>query len=166
MQVLALARPVAVGQVLSDADLKEVLGAEREGLPVVEADRRASVVGRRAATSLPAGTQLVDAMLGGMPAPAGSVVMALALKEGQYPPGTGPGAQVALFEAKPQSEGAGGGAELARGTVLEVVPASGSAAGAVLTVRVPEGRAAAVAAGGQELVAAELPAAAAEGGAG
>jgi hypothetical protein len=95
--VLALARPVAVGQVLTAQDLKQVNIAVDPGVSVVDASQAASVVGKTLSASLPAGALLtLDAVSGaGVPA-TGQAIAALSLKAGQFPVEVSPGAHVSV----------------------------------------------------------------------
>lgn len=100
--VLVLARPVTVGQVLTVADLRPVdVGVDDGAVGVVAADAAASVVGRPAATSLPAGALLSPALVGAplLPGP-GQAVVAVAVKPGQVPAEVSAGAAV-LVVAQP-----------------------------------------------------------------
>lgn len=95
--VLALARPVAVGQVLTVQDLRQVNVAVDPGVPVVDASQATSLVGKTLSTSLPPGTLLTPSVVigAGIPA-AGQAIAALALKPGQFPPEVSPGAHVSV----------------------------------------------------------------------
>jgi hypothetical protein len=95
--VLALARPVMVGQVLTAEDLRQVNVSLDPGVSVVDAGQAAAVVGRTMTESLPAGALLTgDAVSGpGVPT-AGQALAALALKPGQFPPEVSPGAHVSV----------------------------------------------------------------------
>ncbi|TVT52019.1 hypothetical protein FNH05_13685 [Amycolatopsis rhizosphaerae] len=99
MPVLALARPVSMGQVLTAQDLRQVNVAVEPGVPVVDAGQASGVVGKTMSTNLPAGTVLSPGMLTeGWAPPAGQAIAALSLKAGQFPPEISPGAHVlALF---------------------------------------------------------------------
>jgi hypothetical protein len=93
--VLAVAQPVAVGQVLTAGDLRSVRVSTGAGLAVVPAGGEASVVGRPAAVALAAGALLVPADVGtGSPAASGADVVAVALKAGLFPPDLAPGNRV------------------------------------------------------------------------
>lgn len=96
-RVLALARDVPVGHVLSAADLREVGIAADPGVPTVAASQASTVVGRTMATTMPAGSLLTPEVLSGalVPGP-GQAIAALALKPGAFPPELAPGAQVAV----------------------------------------------------------------------
>ncbi len=108
--VLAVARDVAAGQVIRDADLKQVLVPEVEGVHTIAARERASTVGRTAAVRLVAGSLLSPEQIttGAGIDPASAVVGAV-LKAGQYPIGLRAGDKV-LAVAMPSD------AEVAAGT--------------------------------------------------
>ena len=95
--VLALARPVTVGQVLTAQDLKQVRVAVDPGVSVVEVNQATSVVGKTMSASLPAGALLtLDAVSGaGVPA-SGQAIAALSLKAGQFPVEVSPGSHVSV----------------------------------------------------------------------
>jgi hypothetical protein len=103
-EVLAVAQPVAAGQVVQAGDLKVVRVSPASGLDPVLSSNEAGVLGRPAAVALVPGTLLTAADLGAPPPAAGSDVVALALKAGAYPPSLGPGARV---EVVPVVGGAG-----------------------------------------------------------
>ena len=67
--VLALARPVAAGQVITASDLRVVDVSAADPVSVVPAWRQAQVAGRTAAASLPAGSLLAAGDVGA-PSPA------------------------------------------------------------------------------------------------
>ena len=95
--VLALARPVAVGQVLTAQDLKQVNVAVDPGVSVVDATQAASVVGKTMSSSLPAGALLtLDAVSGAGVPVTGQAIAALSLKAGQFPGEVSPGAHVSV----------------------------------------------------------------------
>jgi hypothetical protein len=104
--VLALAREVAVGQVLSTADLREVSIVGDPGVSTVAASQASTVVGRTMATSLPAGSLLTPEVLSAtlVPGP-GQAIAALALKPGAFPPELAPGAQVVVVLVPAPSTG-------------------------------------------------------------
>lgn len=96
-RVLALARGVSVGQLLSTADLREVSIAADPAMSTMAASEVSTVVGRALATSLPAGSLLTPDVLGAPLVPsAGQAIIALALKPGIFPPELTPGALVAV----------------------------------------------------------------------
>jgi hypothetical protein len=95
--VLALARPVSVGQVLTAQDLRQVNVAVDSGVSVVDVGQAASVVGKTMSTSLPAGALLtLDAVSGAGIPTEGEAVAALSLKAGQFPPEVSPGSHVSV----------------------------------------------------------------------
>lgn len=95
--VLALARPVAVGQVLATQDLKQVNVAVDPGVSVVDARQTAGVVGKTMSASLPAGALLtLDAVSGSGVPQAGQAIAALSLKAGQFPVEVSPGSHVSV----------------------------------------------------------------------
>ena len=97
--MLALAEPVAAGQVIEDDDLREVMVAVDGQLAVVDADDRTTVVGRTAAVPLAAGALLTSDQLGDerLLDPADAVFGAL-LAEGTYPAELRAGDRVLLYE--------------------------------------------------------------------
>jgi hypothetical protein len=145
-RVLALARPVVAGQVLSNADLKSVLVSAEAGTATIAEGRREAVVGQRVNASLPAGLLLSEELLGQGPTPPGSEVVTLALKEGRYPPTLGAGDRVAVYETHPVTSSGGSGAPAAgpapvEAMTLDVRPPGGSSAGAVAMFQVVAGHA-------------------------
>ncbi|MDH6579404.1 hypothetical protein [Kitasatospora sp. MAP5-34] len=145
-QVLALAKPVAAGQVLTGADVKSVLVSAEEGLTMISAGRRDAVVGQKVNSALPAGLLLSEDLLGQGPTPPGSAVVTLALKEGRYPPTLGAGERVSVYETRPAATvgGAGAGpagAEPVTAMTLDVRPGGGSSGGAVVMLQVTVGQA-------------------------
>jgi hypothetical protein len=105
--VLALARPVTAGQVLTAQDLKQVNVVVDPGVSVVDASQAANVVGKTMSTSLTAGALLTPNAVGagGVPA-AGQALAALSLKSGQFPLEVGPGAHVSVVFVPGQVGGA------------------------------------------------------------
>lgn len=95
--VLALARPVPVGQELTAQDLKQVSIAADPGMSVVDASQAANVVGKTMSASLPAGALLTPEAVGGAGIPeSGQAIAALSLKAGQFPPEVSPGSHVSV----------------------------------------------------------------------
>ncbi|MGB6163295.1 MAG: SAF domain-containing protein [Pseudonocardiaceae bacterium] len=95
--VLALARPVSVGQVLTAADLREVTIATDPGVSTMAASQASAVIGRSVATSMPAGSLLSPEVLGAAVVPGpGQAIAALALKAGAFPVELASGARVAV----------------------------------------------------------------------
>ncbi|MCU4185155.1 SAF domain-containing protein [Acidiferrimicrobium sp. IK] len=95
--VLAVAQPVAVGQVLTAGDLRSVRVSTGAGLAVVPAGEEAGVVGRPVAVPLVAGALLVPGDIGTVsPAASGADVVAVALKAGLFPPDLAQGDRVQI----------------------------------------------------------------------
>jgi hypothetical protein len=85
--VLAVARPVAAGQVITAADVTEVRISGDPGLHPVPARDRSRIVGRTAGVALTPGTLVTPAQFAPGPSvPAGRAVVGAALKSGQFPP--------------------------------------------------------------------------------
>jgi len=102
--VLALARPVTVGQRLTSADLRTVRVSAESGVSTIPASTLNQVAGQQVAVSLPAGALLTRAELGPVDVPSGRAVVAVAVKAGQAPPDLVAGDHVLLVVA--QSSGA------------------------------------------------------------
>ncbi|MDA8274591.1 MAG: SAF domain-containing protein [Actinomycetota bacterium] len=141
-EVLAVAQPVAAGQVLTAADLRAVKVSTGSGLAVVAVGAEGSVLGRRAAVALLPGSLLTAAEVGSAPAVgAGSDVVALGLKPGAYPPELAPGDRVEVVPVPGASSGSTTGSVAAgspvNATVLAVEGATvGSGAPTVLSLEV------------------------------
>lgn len=156
--VLVVARPVAAGQLLADADLAEARVAAEAGVAVIPASARRQVVGRQAAVDLRPGSLLTEQLLGHAEVPAaGEAVVALSVKPGRYPPRLAAGASVLVVpvvsdgtaEGKPQvaTPEADGWAAV----VLDVATAGAQRQqGAVITLRLPDAAARDVAALGED----------------
>ena len=97
VQVVALARQVQAGQVLTAGDLR-VAELGGSGLSAVSADGLAGLVGQTVTVTLPAGTLLNSSMLSSAPLPiAGWQVVAVAVKPGGVPVEAVPGRDVMLL---------------------------------------------------------------------
>ncbi|WP_225440082.1 hypothetical protein [Amycolatopsis eburnea] len=106
--VIALARAVAVGQLLEVQDLKQVSMAVDSGMDVLPASAASTVVGRPVAFSLPVGSLVTRSVLGVPQIPAsGKGVAAVGLKPGQFPPDLAPGTTVAVLATPGQSPAVG-----------------------------------------------------------
>ncbi|USX56435.1 SAF domain-containing protein [Lentzea sp. HUAS12] len=93
--VLATAREVAVGHVLTSADLRPVHLAVDADVLVVDASRADGVVGKTLSVSLPAGALLTPDAVNAPAIPAaGQAIVSLALKAGQLPVEVRSGARV------------------------------------------------------------------------
>ena len=97
--VLALARPVAAGQVITASDLRVVSISTAGPVSVVPAWRQDRVAGRTATASLPAGSLLAAADVGAASPRRGRAWLGVALKPGRYPPGLSPGQHVGVLTA-------------------------------------------------------------------
>ena len=98
--VLALARTVPAGSVLSPADLQQVRISADAAARLVPAGAEATVVGRTAGQPLPAGTLLTFAALGAAGQPgAGQAQVGVQVSAGQYPPSLAAGATVEVLDA-------------------------------------------------------------------
>lgn len=125
---LAVARPVAAGQVIADGDVRVVRVANASGLALLGADRRTEVVGRTAAVPLAEGSLLTAAQLGPVAwPPAGQAVIAVTVKPGRGPAGLAAGARVVVLVVPTNAGGqvapqpGGGGAAGVRRAVASVV---------------------------------------------
>ncbi len=110
--VLEVARPLAAGQVLSEADVRSVAVSHDPALGLVRASQAGEVIGRPVVVPLVAGTLLTRSQVGdaAFPEP-GKVVTSLALKPGQYPQGLQAGAKVAVFITTPPNTNDGQSAQ-------------------------------------------------------
>lgn len=96
--VLALARPVAAGQVLAAQDLRQVALAADSEMDVIVASAASTVVGQPLAFSLPQGSLVTRSVLGAPQVPEqGKAIAAVGLKPGQFPPDLSPGTTVAVL---------------------------------------------------------------------
>ena len=150
-RVLALTRSVGAGHVLRASDLREVGISAGPSLPSVPATSEASVLGRPVAVPLTSGALLTPSALG---APrllnSGEAAVGLALKPGQFPPGLAAGDHVRVADtsgasAGPSSTSARATTAPAAGVVLSVTPTTSSDGSAVVSLRVADDDANAVA---------------------
>jgi hypothetical protein len=148
--VLALAKPVAAGQVIEGDDLREVMLATDGGLSTLAAGNRDDVIGRKAAVPLAAGALLTEEQLGETPLfDSSDAVFGAVLAEGRFPAELRAGDRVLLYEL-PSATDAADAAEAVRATVVAV--REGQAPGSIsATISVPAGDAGAMAtAAGQD----------------
>lgn len=132
--VLALARPVTAGQVITAADLETVRVSAAGPVSLVPASRQAEVVGSTAVASLPAGSLLAGSDIGTPPPVKGQVRLGVALKPGQYPPDLAAGQDVDVLatpaaSASGSSSGPGSASAalpVGEAVVLSVSPAAAS----------------------------------------
>jgi hypothetical protein len=129
-EVLVVAQPVAAGQVLTGAELRAARVSTGSGLDVVLSGQEATMVGRRAAVALVAGSLLTASEVGSPPAVgSGYMVVAVGLKAGAYPPELAPGDRVQVVPVTSTSSGGTDTASVTAGspvgaTVLSIEPAS------------------------------------------
>ncbi|AIG80516.1 Hypothetical protein AJAP_38660 [Amycolatopsis japonica] len=126
--VLALAKPVPLGHVLTPADLRSIDVFAAPGVALIPADRAASVLGRPMATSLGAGTLLTPDAVGAAAIPAvGRAVVAVVVKPGQAPPELAAGAPVTVVVTAATAAGTSATGQAPgtswRATVVGVTPA-------------------------------------------
>jgi hypothetical protein len=108
-EVLVVAQPVSAGQVLTAADLRAARVSTGSGLAVVLVGGESSVIGRRAAVPLVAGSLLSATEVGPAPPVAsGSDEVAVGLKAGAFPPDLAPGDRVQVVPVAPASGGGTG----------------------------------------------------------
>jgi hypothetical protein len=144
--VLALAQPVAAGQVITAADLETVRVSAAGPVSLIPASRQAEVVGSTAAASLPAGTLLAGSDIGTPPPLKGQVRLGLALKPGAYPPDLAAGQDVDVL-ATPAAAASGSSSSgaapaalpVGEAVVLSVSPAAASSGSGdtVVEIQVP-----------------------------
>jgi hypothetical protein len=97
--VLALARPVAAGQVITASDLRVVDVSAAGPVSLVPAWRQAQVAGRTATAGLPAGSLLAAGDVGAPSPGRGQAWLGVALLPGRYPPDLAPGQHVGVLAA-------------------------------------------------------------------
>ncbi|MGF1646060.1 MAG: SAF domain-containing protein [Kineosporiaceae bacterium] len=98
LPVLALARDVTAGQVLTEADLRVVRVATGPDVASVPASQRAEVIGRPVALPGVAGTLLTPDAVGSAAFPdEGQGIAAVAVTAGQHPPSLTVGSRVAVL---------------------------------------------------------------------
>jgi hypothetical protein len=138
VSVLAIARPVAAGQVVSLADVR-IAHISGSGVSAMSASSLSVVVGETATSSLTPGTLLQSSMLTRSTVPpAGMQVVAVAQKSTFVPAGVAPGRSVSLVQTPAAAGGhvTAGGVLVARALVVGVrTDATGGTT--VLSVEVP-----------------------------
>jgi hypothetical protein len=108
LPVLALARDVAAGQVLTEADLRVVRVATGPDVASVPASQRAEVIGRPVALPGVAGTLLTPDAVGSAAFPEeGQGIAAVAVTAGQHPPSLTAGSRVAVLRTTTPTTPAG-----------------------------------------------------------
>jgi len=143
--VLAVARTVDPGQVISDADLTVVRIAADPDVHTVASSQRSTIVGQRATVRLLPGSLLTpDSFTHGNGLAAGLSVVGAVVKPGQYPLGLRSGDQVQVVII-----GGPAGDRPVDATIVSVA-SSGGSGGTPISLGVPEDAATRVAAAGAE----------------
>lgn len=139
--VLALARDVSAGHVLTAGDLRVVQVAAGADVSTVSAANTGTVVGGVMAAPRTVGALLSPSDVGQAKfPPPGEAVAAVALKDGQFPPGLSAGTKVAALVAAPTQSGTGSGSPTAAraswlpGVVVSVQAADSGSAGTVVAL--------------------------------
>ncbi|MBN9097984.1 MAG: SAF domain-containing protein [Pseudonocardia sp.] len=105
--VLATARAVGVGQVLSASDVRQVSLPADSDIRAVDASAAPTLIGRLLAVALPAGAVLTpESFSGAGTPPAGQAIVAVALDPGRLPAEVAPGDQVSVVVAAVATVGA------------------------------------------------------------
>jgi hypothetical protein len=120
--VIGVARDVPPGAVVAKADLRELSISTTAGLRTVPAEDASKVVGRTAVVGLTAGSLLNSDQIADSPSlPKGTVIVAAALKAGQFPVGMKIGDHVQIVETTtPNADGAGDPTSRGAGTVTAI----------------------------------------------
>jgi hypothetical protein len=126
--VLAVARPVAAGEVLTRDDLQTIKANTSSGAGLVAAEDLSRIVGRTAAVPLVAGSLLAPGHLGSATGlESGQAAVGLLLDPGRFPPGLRSGDRVAVVSAPTGPLPAGDGTpRLGTGVVEAVASAPGT----------------------------------------
>jgi hypothetical protein len=133
--VLALARPVTAGQVITASDLQVVQASAAGPVSLLPASQLARVAGRTAAATLPAGSLLAAGDVGGPSPGPGQAWLGVALRPGCYPPGLAAGQHVGVLAAPAPGRGPARVAGYA--VVLSVIMAPGAAGETVVELDLP-----------------------------
>lgn len=156
VQVLAVARPVAAGQVVGADDLRVVAVVPDASVRLVRASRLTEIVGQTAAVPLAPGTLLAESQLGPASWPsAGQAVVAVALKPGRVPVGLAAGSHVRIVtvakEAPTENAGLPSAAVSVPAVVVGVSEAVDGAGTSVVSLLLAQDDATKVAGVGSEL---------------
>ena len=149
--VLAIAHPVAAGQVINNSDLRTVR-ISASGVATISETERSTVVGHIAAVPLAPGSLVVRSQLGSSASvPTGQAIVGVAVKDGQFPAGLRAGDRVFLVDTG-SGRAASGNSPAARllsdqltGTVVSVANSPDASGVTAISVRVGQADAAAVA---------------------
>ncbi|MBS2966537.1 hypothetical protein KGA66_26090 [Actinocrinis puniceicyclus] len=133
-EVLKAARDLSAGHVITKGDLGSAPGDGSSG-SIVPASRAAALIGQRLRVEVPSGALLAPGDLGSYP-PAGTTLVPVAVKAGQYAPNLEAGDQVAVFptagvngtSTQPAAHAA------ATGRVVQIQAQSDSANGTVVVL--------------------------------
>jgi hypothetical protein len=148
-QVLVIAQVVPAGSTIEAGDLTVAGISAGPQVSAIPASAEASVLGKVATVPLARGSLLERSEVGSGPAiPAGSSVVGLDLKDGTFPAGLPAGAQVEVVATPSQTGSSTGGAVLAENATVLSLAVDPSGAGDLVSVVVPVGEAASVAAAG------------------
>ena len=143
--VLAIARTVDPGQVVTEADLTVVRVAADPGVQTVASTERSTIVGQRATVRLLPGSLLTpDAVTKGSVIADGFSVIGAVVKPGQYPLGLRSGDEVQVVVV-----GGATGDRPVDATIV-AVSSNGSGNGSAISLAVPEDAATRLAAAGAE----------------
>ena len=135
VDVLAVARPVAAGAQIVDADLRVVHIVADPALRVFPASQRSSVVGQIAAVPLAPGSLVTAEQLGAVTdPPPGQSVIAVGVKTGRAPAGLPVGASVLVLVVA-QGNGGGEATPLQAPAVVRAVDPTDSAGITVVTLQ-------------------------------
>jgi hypothetical protein len=121
--VLAVARPVPAGQVITEADLQVVRVAPEAGVDLFGEAERSTVVGRTARVPLVEGSLLAPGQVGAAAwPPVGESVVAVPVPAGRLPAGLAEGSRVSVLVAG--GEGAEAAGPVVPASVVAVEPAT------------------------------------------
>ena len=121
--VVAIARPVAAGQVIQDADLRETLAGTITGVRTTAWSARSTVVGKTAAVNLLPGSLLNPEQIATCPVvdPAAAIFVAV-LKPGHFPTNLLPGVNVLAIILPLDSASVTGRADIAAAGIAHILP--------------------------------------------
>jgi hypothetical protein len=157
--VLAVAEPVAAGEVIGETDLRVASVVPDPAVQLVPVSERDSVVGRTAAVPLAQGSLLSPGQVGAVVwPPAGQSVVGVPVATGRLPAGLAPGSTVSVLPAEQPALAGGQGFAVAPAVVV-AVEAPNVAGIRVVSLLLGELQARQVAAAGEVVLLLESPAA-------
>jgi hypothetical protein len=157
--VLAVAEPVAAGEVIGETDLRVASVVPDRAVQLVPVSERDSVVGRTAAVPLAQGSLLSPGQVGAVVwPPAGQSVVGVPVATGRLPAGLAPGSTVSVLPAEQPALAGGQGPAVAPAVVV-AVEAPNVAGIRVVSLLLGELQARQVAAAGEVVLLLESPAA-------